>query len=58
MHTRRSVMCTAVGGSQWFGHIQDRVSLSVLPYFHGTGKVLWRALQAQQDARDKHGEML
>ena len=37
MHTHRSVMCTAVGGAQWFGRTQDMVMLSVLPYFHVTG---------------------
>ena len=37
MHTHRSVMCTAVGGVQWFGRTQDMVMLSVLPYFHVTG---------------------
>lgn len=37
MHTHRSVMATAVGGMQWFGHTQDAVLLSVLPFFHVTG---------------------
>ncbi|NIE65171.1 long-chain fatty acid--CoA ligase [Burkholderia sp. Ax-1719] len=37
MHTHRSVMCTAVGGCNWFGSNQDAVQLSVLPMFHVTG---------------------
>ncbi|KVR64676.1 long-chain fatty acid--CoA ligase [Burkholderia ubonensis] len=37
MHTHRSVMCTAVGGVQWFGCTQDATMLSVLPLFHVTG---------------------
>lgn len=37
MHTHRSVMCTAVGGCNWFGSNQDAVQLSVLPFFHVTG---------------------
>jgi fatty-acyl-CoA synthase len=37
MHTHRSVMCSAVGGVQWFGRTQDAVYLSVLPWFHVTG---------------------
>ncbi|MBB3259592.1 fatty-acyl-CoA synthase [Paraburkholderia bannensis] len=37
MHTHRSVMCTAVGGCNWFGSNQDAVQLSVLPLFHVTG---------------------
>jgi fatty-acyl-CoA synthase len=37
MHTHRSVMCTAVGGMQWFARTQDAVMLSVLPLFHVTG---------------------
>ncbi|QGZ61683.1 long-chain fatty acid--CoA ligase [Paraburkholderia acidisoli] len=37
MHTHRSVMCTAVGGCNWFGTQQDAVQLSVLPLFHVTG---------------------
>lgn len=37
MHTHRSVMCTLLGGLQWFSRTQDTVYLSVLPYFHVTG---------------------
>jgi fatty-acyl-CoA synthase len=37
MHTHASVMCTAVGGINWFGRTQDAVYLSVLPFFHVTG---------------------
>jgi len=37
MHTHRSVMCTAVGGVNWFSGTQDSVQLSVLPLFHVTG---------------------
>ena len=37
MHTHRSVMCTAMGGMQWFARTQDDVMLSVLPLFHVTG---------------------
>lgn len=37
MHTHRSTMSTLVGGVQWFGHTQDAIYLSVLPFFHVTG---------------------
>ena len=37
MHTHRSVMCTAVGGVQWFGSTQDSIQLAALPLFHVTG---------------------
>ena len=37
MHTHRSVMCTLVGGVQWFSRTQDAVYLAVLPFFHVTG---------------------
>jgi fatty-acyl-CoA synthase len=37
MHTHRSVMCTAIGGINWFGGTQDSILLSVLPLFHVTG---------------------
>ncbi|MEF7612851.1 long-chain fatty acid--CoA ligase [Aquincola sp. MAHUQ-54] len=37
MHTHRSVMCTTVGGVQWFTRTQDASYLGVLPYFHVTG---------------------
>ncbi|QBR03881.1 long-chain fatty acid--CoA ligase [Paraburkholderia pallida] len=37
MHTHYSVMCTAVGGAQWFASSQDVVQLAVLPLFHVTG---------------------
>lgn len=36
-HTHRSVMCTLVGGLQWFNRTQDTTYLSVLPFFHVTG---------------------
>jgi fatty-acyl-CoA synthase len=37
VHTHRSVMCTLLGGLQWFNRTQDTVYLSVLPFFHVTG---------------------
>jgi fatty-acyl-CoA synthase len=37
MHTHRSVMCTAMGSSQWVGGSADSMLLSVLPLFHVTG---------------------
>jgi fatty-acyl-CoA synthase len=37
VHTHRSVMSTAVGGTVWFSRTQDAVYLSALPFFHVTG---------------------
>jgi len=37
VHTHRSVMSTAVGGTVWFSRTQDDVYLSALPFFHVTG---------------------
>jgi fatty-acyl-CoA synthase len=37
MHTHRTSMCTAIGGTQWFARNQDSVMLAVLPFFHVTG---------------------
>jgi fatty-acyl-CoA synthase len=50
IHTHRTVMNTAMGGSLWFGVIPDGVILGSLPMFHVTGMqgslnqaILWGA---------------